>query len=159
RETLMPIRAVKIEDPERCRYLVRKGAEALALGDRREALARYRAALDYDPEDDRLRATVAELALACGETREGAEELATALLTRPANPEGWNELGVALLENGEREDAERCWRRALAISPGFDKPRSNLGNAPSFQQQRRRAPLIDRNKRRDLFAKRRVRLA
>lgn len=154
----MPIRTARVQDRSRRDYLVRKGAEALALGQRAEALARYRTALEYDAEDDRLRAAVAEIAMSLGEARAAAAELARILTARPADADSWNLLGVLLMENGERGDAARCWRRALGLAPGFELPARNLEKAGSFPKAKGRPPLLARAESEPLFARRDPRL-
>src|SRR5437870_7160035 len=102
-EAVMPIRTARVQDESRRDYLVRKGTEALALGDRKDALARLRAALEYDTDNDRLRATIAETEMVLGEARQAAANFARVLLRRPADADSWNLLGVLFMEHGERE--------------------------------------------------------
>jgi len=56
----------------------------------------------------------------------------------PAMPQVHNNLGQALLKNGQTELAETVFRRALALDPGLDEPRVNLGVA--LQRQGRIGP-------------------
>jgi Flp pilus assembly protein TadD len=50
-----------------------------------------------------------------------------ALALAPNNPELLNDLGWALTENGEFEEAEQVLRQAVALAPpDYDRPRNNL---------------------------------
>jgi tetratricopeptide (TPR) repeat protein len=155
----MPIRTAKIQDDSRREYLVRKGADALAIGEREEALSRYRSALDYDPDDDRLLAKIAQIEASLGDARAAAADLARVLALRPADADSWNLLGVLLIENGERRDAALCWRRALALARGFETPSRNLKKSRSFPQAKGRGPLLPRAEIAKLFARRAPRLS
>jgi tetratricopeptide (TPR) repeat protein len=57
----------------------------------------------------------------------GPYEAARAL--RPENGIVWNNLGVALKDKGQADEAIACFRRALAIDPQVPNPLNNLGIA------------------------------
>lgn len=140
----MPIRTAKVKDASRAAYHVQKATAALALGDWKEAIERYRSALDFDPDDDDVRMSLAEEEARHGDGKAAAKELVQVLDIRPPHPEAWNLLGVLLMKNGERADAERCWKRALDVAPEFELSLRNLRDARSFPKPKGRPSLLDR---------------
>lgn len=51
----------------------------------------------------------------------------------PADPAGWNNLGVALREKGEVTRSIECYKKALQINPGLEEALNNMGTAMNKQ--------------------------
>lgn len=49
--------------------------------------------------------------------------------------EGWNALGNAHLEEGDRAEAEEAWLRALTLRPAYSRPRVNLATLSMERQE------------------------
>jgi tetratricopeptide (TPR) repeat protein len=54
----------------------------------------------------------------------------------PGKPRPWNNLGYALMLDGDLEGAERALRRALALEPNYLRARYNLGLVQARQRER-----------------------
>ena len=49
----------------------------------------------------------------------------------------FNNMGVARSRRGEHEEAERCFRNALAAAPGWDAAEANLTKVTQKREQPR----------------------
>jgi len=87
-----------------------------ALGEREEALALAREALEIDPERSDLHFNLGRLLLGYRSPEAALPHLRRAVELRSNLAAGWYYLGVAL---GEGEEAVDALRRALAVEPSF----------------------------------------
>jgi arylsulfatase A-like enzyme/Flp pilus assembly protein TadD len=90
---------------------------ALAESERLEqALGAFREAARRDPTNTVAAENGARAAYSLGRTREAAETYAQILRVAPERGDLWKTLGaIYRYELGERQEAERCFRRALAL--------------------------------------------
>ncbi len=93
-----------------------------------EVAAAFERAISADPYNPRYW-NLAGLHLAAAERLdEAAEHLERSVSLRPeTNPENFNNLGTVYQRMGRREDAVRCFRRAVELKPDFVAALRNLG--------------------------------
>ena len=114
----------------------RKGeaVDGVEVGDRLLAAGEYELALDAFTRAALDRGMTTEIVIGVGTANLGLGRLgqAEALLRRatreePENPEPWNNLGIVLMEQGRRGEAEQLFRKAYALDNGeSDSIRENL---------------------------------
>jgi tetratricopeptide (TPR) repeat protein len=63
------------------------------------------------------------------DTEHAIQACRTALLIRPNHPGALNNLGVALLDHGQINEAQRVLAEAIRVNPKFAAAHNNLGNA------------------------------
>ncbi len=105
------------------------GAARYAKGDKEEAIAQYRRALEIDPAYVKARTGLGIALFDKGEREKAIVQYQIALKIDPTYPEAHNNLGVALFAMGGREEAVVQYRKALAINPDYAEAHYNLGNA------------------------------
>lgn len=101
-----------------------------------EAEPLYRALLTADSDNVQARQLLALLAVQSGRAGEAAELLAEGARRHPMLVEMWINLGGALGVLQRFDEADRCYRRALALDPGHVAAAVNYGNT----LMRRRRP-------------------
>jgi tetratricopeptide (TPR) repeat protein len=80
-----------------------------------------------DPGVAQLHKNIGDAHYRAGEYDEAFEALQRALKFNEAlGPDAWVKLGNIRLRRKEKEDAIRCWERALALDPGHSIARQNL---------------------------------
>lgn len=93
-----------------------------------EAEPLYRGLLAADPDNAQARQLLALLAVQSGRSGEAAELLAEGARRHPMLVEMWINLGGSLGVLQRFDDADRCYRRALALDPGHVAANFNFGN-------------------------------
>ena len=61
-----------------------------------------------------------------GEMPNAIREQRTALTLDPANPEGWNDLGVLQIHAGDKAAAREAFEHALKLDPQNEAAKANL---------------------------------
>lgn len=102
-------------------------AAALQLGDAGAALDWAEQAVRRDPGSPLFVETVAEAARAASQPADAITAYRAALALDGSLFSTWNNLGVLLLQDGERVEAEEAFRRALALRTDYPTAWHNLG--------------------------------
>jgi Flp pilus assembly protein TadD len=102
------------------------GAEALAAGDLATAEARLSVALEYSPRFVEAWVNLGYVELRRGNFEQARRDFARALDLNEDVPAPHHALGVLADKEGKGEEAERCYRAALKVDPGFAPARANL---------------------------------
>jgi protein O-mannosyl-transferase len=105
------------------------GGALFDKGEKREAIAQYRKALEIAPEYAEARCSLGGVLLDAGENKEAVAQLREGLKITPNDPQALNNLGIALFEQGEKEEAIALYQKALESDPNYEKADYNLGNA------------------------------
>jgi protein O-GlcNAc transferase len=108
--------------------LFSQAIEAQRHGDLVEAARLYREVLSLDPRNEAACGNLAIIAAQQGDLT-GAERLFRQSLALRPNPEGFNNLGMLLLQRGRAADAIAAHRRAIALRPDYAAAHLALGNA------------------------------
>ena len=108
--------------------LFREAVDAHRRGDTAQAARLYRQVLSLDPRDEAACGNLAIISAQQGDLA-GAERLFRQALDRRPNPEGFNNLGTVLLQQGRAADAIAAHRRAIALHPDYPAAHLALGNA------------------------------
>ena len=98
----------------------------LQAGDTAGGLRILKRHLARNPGDLRAR-LVQAMALDTADPPRAARAWATLTRRAPGLKEGWLMRGNHLDRHGDHAEAERCWRRAVAVAPGWYPPAHNLG--------------------------------
>jgi predicted O-linked N-acetylglucosamine transferase (SPINDLY family) len=102
--------------------------EAQRRGDTAQAARLYREVLSLDPRHEAACGNLAIIAAQQGDLA-AAERLFRQALALAPNPEGFNNLGTLLLQQGRPADAIAAHRRAIALRPDYAAAHLALGNA------------------------------
>jgi DNA-binding response OmpR family regulator len=78
------------------------------------------------PADYDTRIEIAKLRVNEGDFGEAIEHVREAIGTEPGRPEAFNLLGVLLEIEGDRDEARKSYRAALALDPAYRPARENL---------------------------------
>lgn len=105
-----------------------------------EAEPLYRAALDADPDNAQARQLLAVLSLQSGRPAQAADLLTEGARRHPQTVEIWANLGGVLGALNRFDDADRCFRRALALDPAHVAANQNI--AAAFMRRRRPAASV-----------------
>lgn len=97
--------------------LLRRGTEALALGNAVVASEHLTAALDQAPDFTEARANRALAYFGAGQTGPAIADLAIVLEEEPRHFVAWSLLGAVLEETDQRERALDAYRRAAEVHP------------------------------------------
>lgn len=92
-----------------------------------EAETAYLEALKIEPRFRQARIGLARLLIELGRANDARAEAEKLLEQDSSDAEAWNVLGSACRATRSEEDAERAFRKALAIAPGYAIARHNLG--------------------------------
>lgn len=118
-------------DPRVAEYYSNLANLLRSLGRNDEAAEAYGEALQIDPMSKPARIGLArslvdlrQLDAANAEARELTRKL-------PLDPESWSVLAMVLREQGRLGDAERAYRKSIAIAPGYAAAHHNLGSVLS----------------------------
>jgi tetratricopeptide (TPR) repeat protein len=109
-------RALAIE-PDSAAAHYNMGALQRQAGERASARVSFERALEHQPWLATAIIALAELDLDEGDARAAIDRLSSALEHQPGDADLWAHLGQALAAQGERDDAEACWRRTVDIDP------------------------------------------
>ena len=112
--------------PKRALALNAAGAEALAQGDLSTAEARLSVALEYSPRFVEAWVNLGYVELRRGNFEQARRDFVRARSLNHDIPAPHHALGLLADEQGDSEEAERCYRRALEVDPGFGPARANL---------------------------------
>ena len=77
---------------------------------------------DYTPAVLNL----ASVRMQMGELEAAVELFSRAVALAPSSYEAYNGLGIAMARQGQNDEAEAAFRKALAIDPALDAARDNL---------------------------------
>ena len=105
------------------------GRVALARGAPERARESLERALAAAPDLDAARAQLAAIAVRAGRHGEAIGHYRAALGRNERSPELLHALGVALIENGDFDEAASVLARALELAPGLAAARENLSRA------------------------------
>jgi len=108
--------------------LFREAVEAQRRGDIAQAARLYRQVLSLDPRDEAACGNLAIIAAQQGDLA-GAERLFRQALDLRPNPEGFNNLGTLLQQQGRAAEAIAAHQRAIALRPDYAAAHLALGNA------------------------------
>jgi Tfp pilus assembly protein PilF len=109
-------RAVAIE-PDSAAAHYNMGALLRQAGEPARARTAFERALEHDPQLSAAIIALAELDVDEGDAGAAIERLSGALERQPGDADLWAHLGQALAAQGERDDAEACWRRTVDLDP------------------------------------------
>jgi tetratricopeptide (TPR) repeat protein len=112
--------------PKKALALNAAGAEALAQGDLSTAEARLSVALEYSPRFVEAWVNLGYVELRRGNFEQARRDFVKARSLNKDIPAPHHALGLLADEEGQGEEAERCYRRALEVDPGFAPARANL---------------------------------
>jgi tetratricopeptide (TPR) repeat protein len=112
--------------PKKALALNAAGAEALAHGDLSTAEARLSVALEYSPRFVEAWVNLGYVELRRGNFEQARRDFVKARTINKDIPAPHHALGLLADEQGDGEEAERCYRRALEVDPGFGPARANL---------------------------------
>jgi len=91
-----------------------------------DAAVAYRRAIDEDNCDPVLHFNLANVLYGLGDPQRAADEFLEATRLDPTYVEAWNNLGVALAEQGRGEEATLAFQRALQLLPAYTDAHDNL---------------------------------
>jgi Flp pilus assembly protein TadD len=112
--------------PKKVVALNAAGARALADGDLAAAEARLSVALEYSPRFVEAWVNLGYVELRRGNFEQARRDFLEARALNEDIPAPHHALGVLADEQGDGELAERSYRRALEVDPGFAPARANL---------------------------------
>jgi len=112
--------------PKKALALNAAGAEALGRGDLSTAEARLSVALEYSPRFVEAWVNLGYVELRRGNFEQARRDFVKARSLNKDIPAPHHALGLLADEQGDGEEAERCYRRALEVDPGFGPARANL---------------------------------
>jgi len=112
--------------PKKALALNAAGAEALGRGDLSAAEARLSVALEYSPRFVEAWVNLGYVELRRGNFEQARRDFVKARSINKDIPAPHHALGLLADEEGDGEEAERCYRRALEVDPGFGPARANL---------------------------------
>jgi tetratricopeptide (TPR) repeat protein len=112
--------------PKKAIALNLAGAQALAQGDLSSAEARLSVALEYSPRFVEAWVNLGYVELRRGNFEQARRDFLRARTLNRDIPAPHHALGLLADEQGDGEEAERCYRRALEVDPGFAPARANL---------------------------------
>jgi tetratricopeptide (TPR) repeat protein len=112
--------------PKKALALNAAGAEALGRGDLATAEARLSVALEYSPRFVEAWVNLGYVELRRGNFEQARRDFVKARSLNKDIPAPHHALGLLADEQGDGEEAERCYRRALEVDPGFGPARANL---------------------------------
>jgi tetratricopeptide (TPR) repeat protein len=99
-----------------------------------EAIASFRLALRYKPDHPRAQSGLREALRARGKVDELLAFCRETVQRNPTSAEAHNELGLVLLDQGQRPEAAACFREVLRLRPSAEA-HNNLGLALAGQGQ------------------------
>jgi Flp pilus assembly protein TadD len=112
--------------PKKAVALNAAGAQALAAGDLAAAEARLSVALEYSPRFVEAWVNLGYVELRRGNFEQARRDFVKARALNEDIPAPHHALGLLADEQGDGELAERSYRRALEVDPGFAPARANL---------------------------------
>jgi tetratricopeptide (TPR) repeat protein len=112
--------------PKKALALNAAGAEALARGDLSTAEARLSVALEYSPRFVEAWVNLGYVELRRGNFEQARRDFVKARSLNKDLPAPHHALGLLADEQGDGEEAEHGYRRALEVDPGFGPARANL---------------------------------
>ena len=112
--------------PKKALALNAAGADALGRGDLSTAEARLSVALEYSPRFVEAWVNLGYVELRRGNFEQARRDFVKARSINKDIPSPHHALGLLADEQGDGEEAERCYRRALEVDPGFGPARANL---------------------------------
>jgi len=112
--------------PKKALALNAAGAAALAQGDLSTAEARLSVAIEYSPRFVEAWVNLGYVELRRGNFEQARRDLVKARALNRDIPAPHHALGLLADEQGDGAEAERCYRRALEVDPGFAPARANL---------------------------------
>lgn len=112
--------------PRKAVALNAAGAQALADGDLAAAEARLSVALEYSPRFVEAWVNLGYVELRRGNFEQARRDFVKARSLNEDIPAPHHALGLLADEQGDGATAERCYRRALEVDPGFAPARANL---------------------------------
>jgi tetratricopeptide (TPR) repeat protein len=112
--------------PRKALALNAAGAEALGEGDLSTAEARLSVALEYSPRFVEAWVNLGYVELRRGNFEQARRDFIKARTINKDIPAPHHALGLLADEEDQGEEAERCYRRALEVDPGFAPARANL---------------------------------
>lgn len=124
--TLVAACTASVPLPRKAVELNTQGARALEAGDLASAEASLSVALEYSPRFVEASINLGYVELARGNFEQARRDFARARALNPDIPGPHHALGVVADEQGLAEEAERRYRAALAVDPGFAPSRANL---------------------------------
>ena len=107
---------------------IEEANEALALADKGQvqmAASRFEDLLQAHPEMAGARSNLGGLYTQIGQSTRAIEHLQRCLHDLPEFPEGWNNLGNALMQGCRMEEAFQAFSRAIALRPDYFEAHSN----------------------------------
>jgi Tfp pilus assembly protein PilF len=116
--------------PPKAVELNRTGAAALAAGDFETAEARLALALEYNPRFTEARVNLGLVEMSRGDYDKARKDLLKARDLNADLPAPHHALGLLADKRGaaaSRDEAEKHYRAALKVDPGFTPARANLG--------------------------------
>ncbi len=108
-------------------WLNRRANTALIFKRAERAVAAYREMLAVDPRYDYARIMLGNLLSESGDVAGATVELEKLTEVSPDNADGWFNLGFLHDKADRLGDAERCFRRAVALKPMLDRAWYGLG--------------------------------
>jgi tetratricopeptide (TPR) repeat protein len=112
--------------PKKALALNAAGAEALSRGDLSTAEARLSVALEYSPRFVEAWVNLGYVELRRGNFEQARRDFVKARSLNKDIPAPHHALGLLADEEGDGEEAERSYRRALDVDPGYGPARANL---------------------------------
>src|SRR5262245_55883669 len=113
--------------PAKAATLNEQGAEALAVGDLATAHARFAVAVEYSPRSTEAWPNLGLVELRRGNFELPHKNLVKARRLNPDLPAPHHGLGLLADRRGDGAEAEKHYRAALKVDPGFTPSRANLG--------------------------------
>jgi uncharacterized protein (TIGR02466 family) len=110
----------------RAAALVRQGFQAQPAGDTAAAASAYEAALAVHGSEPNALQLLGLLAGKRGDQAGAENYLRRSLQAAPEQPHVWNNLGNVLDRTARRDDAERCYARAVALAGNYTDALYNL---------------------------------
>ena len=79
-----------------------------------------------DPDFDRARINLIQLCVTTGDLEEALEHLTFLAKKFPKEPQLLIDIGTLRTQQGNTEEAARCYRKALELNPKLDEVRNRL---------------------------------
>ena len=101
-----------------------------------QAISPLRRAIELDPEDIESRYHLGAVLITVGQHEEGTHTLDQLLAEHPEHAGAWARRGIAHVDAGNFDEAQRCLTTAATLEPELPEPWLHLPGLPGFHGQR-----------------------